>query len=240
MIRRSHLAAMLAVAVSLALALPSDVDACCAAPRPEGPIMVTPSGATVAPGGAIVFYLSSDAVQQDIVLVRDGTTAEVTLSRRELAPGVFALAVPASAAAGLHHVRVTRTAAQRAQGLEPYELATVTIGGTPPVAPLAAPRGHVRLSSSPGRYGSTNRRAAFSFDGAPLVGVGLVFSWQEGGSARANAQWVAPPNEPTMVAEGHCGIMPYGASVPAPGTEVRVAYVDLAGRLGPWTSLRVE
>jgi len=202
--------------------------------------MVTPSGATVAPGGAIVFYLSSDAVQHEIVLVRDGTTAEVTLSRRELVPGVFALAVPASAAAGLHHVRVTRTAAQRAQGLEPYELATLTVGGAPPASALAAPRGHVRLSSSPGRYGSTNRRASFIFEGAPPVGVGVVFSWQEGGSPRANAQWVAPPNEPMMVAEGRCGIMPYGASVPASGTEVRVAYVDLAGRLGPWTSLRVE
>jgi len=237
---RSHLAPMLAVAVSLVLALPSDGAACCMAPRPEAPIMVTPSGATVAPGGAIVMYLSSDAVAETIVLVREGTSAEVTLSRRELAPGVFALALPSSTAAGLHHVLVTRTPAQHAQGLRSYEVASLTVGGPLPTAALSAPRGHVRLASSPGRRGGTSRRAAFFFDGTPPSGVGLVFSWTEGASARAYVQWVAPPNEPTMVAEGHCGIMPYGAAIPAPGTEVRVAYVDLAGRLGPWASLRVE
>lgn len=235
----SRLALVLVTTWSLVLAVPSDGAACCAAPQPEGPRLVTPSGATVAPGGAIVMYLSRDAVQQRIALVRDGTSTELVPARRELAPHVFALDVPSDTPPGLHDVRVTPTDAQRARGRAAYETGTLTIGGAISAAPLPAPRGHLRLGSSRGRWGPS-RSVAFVFDGAPPAGAGIVFSWTDASGPHGNASWISPATQPAMVAEGHCGITPFGTSVPVVGTDVRIAYVDLAGRLGPWASFRVE
>jgi hypothetical protein len=198
-------------------------------------MLVTRMGSRVPAGGSILLYLSIDAAHDRIVLARAGDTNELELERAELAPHVFALRVPPSTAGGTYEVRVHR-AAPRGQSA-PWTPGTIDASGAAPTATLEAPRGHFTSTSGPGRWAPT-RSISFVLDG-PAPEAAVVFSWTQGRAAQGNARWISN-GAAELMASGHCGMSPFGATFPPGGTPIRVAFVDARGALGPWATVPVE
>lgn len=227
------------VAVALALLAWSErVDARCVMSRPEAPVLVTPTGSQVPPGGVVVLYLSADAEAYRYALVPDGTQTRIPLTRRALSPRVYALEIPASAAAGPHTIEASRP--DRGSG-GPYSVGAIVVGGALPTRSLPAPRGRLTLRESTSERRGTSRSIELSL-ASPPSDVAIVMRWAggEGAAGSGNARWVIAGEEISMVHSGRCGTGPFGASVPGAGARVEVAYVDARGVLGPWASLVVE
>jgi len=250
---RTHLVSILGLLAALLAADARRVEACCAAPQPEAPAMITPDGSTVAPGTAFVMYLSSWAEQQSIQLVAEPASSTapangprpivpppppIELTRTLLAPHVYALQVPAGAPLGPRVVLVTPSREELARGAPAYAVGHVTLGTAPATTPLPAPRGRIRVAISPRR--GRSRRAELHLDTPAPSGTGVVFAWGAPGREVGNASWIQAGQLPAMVSERRCGIYPHGSDMPASGTAVRVAFVDARGRLGPWAPLSVE
>ncbi len=251
---RTHLVSMLGLLAVLLAADARRAEACCAAPQPEPPAMVTPDGSTIAPGTAFVMYLSSRAEQQSIQLVAEPASSTapsngprpivpppppIELTRTLLAPHVYALEVPAGAPFGPRVVQVTPSREELARGASAYAVARVTLGTAPATTRLPAPRGRIRVATSASFRGQS-RRAELHLDTPAPSGTGVIFAWGAPGHELGAAGWVQAGQLPVMVSEGRCGIYPHGTDIPGSGTAVRVAFVDARGRLGPWATLPVE
>lgn len=250
---RLALVVMLAVGGALdASTAARPAQACCAAPRAEGPRMVTPDGSTVGAGEGFVMYLSSWAQTTTITLVAEPAGAApggpgqpvtppgaVPLGRRALAPHVFLLEVPAGTAPGAYGVWITPAPGDTSHGSQASRAARITIGTPPSTSALGPPSGTIQLVSTPGMRGAS-RRVELQLAGSPPPGVGVVFEWSDARGPHGNAQWLEPGRAPALAGEGRCGGYPFGVDLPPSGTAVRVAFVDGHGRLGPWATLTVR
>ncbi|MBX7197514.1 MAG: hypothetical protein K1X94_36045 [Sandaracinaceae bacterium] len=216
------------------LALSREGHASCVAPQPEAALLTTPTGATVPAGGSLLMYLSDTAMHTGIGLEPEGGGAAVSLARRELAPHVFALFVPAQTPAGRYAV-VARAAGRQQQA--PWTAGQITVGGTLVTRTLPTPSGRLELRSSPGRW-APNQSVVLALSTPAPPDVGVVFRWTDAGTTFGSARWVGA-EELSPVASGHCGTYPFGTRVPTAGTTFEVAYVDAQGVLGPWASLTV-
>lgn len=227
---------LLALALSaLALTIPTEGRATCAAPRAEPPLLVTPTGSTVPAGGVVLVYLSTDAEAYQFVLVAQGTQTRVPMTRRAITSRLYALEVPAATSPGTHAIEARRP--DRGSG-GPYSPGAIVVGGALPSASLAAPRGRIVVRETPGRW-SPNQSASLVLQGPVPSEAAVVFRWTDASGEHGNARWLVAGEDAVMVASGHCGTYPFGTTVPSAGQRVEVAFVDARGTLGPVTTLAV-
>jgi hypothetical protein len=235
-------------AVSSGSLTPSPTEACCAAPRPEWPFVVTPDGTTIAAGDGFVMYLSSEGEQATITLVAEtpsgaasntpAAPAAVQLGRRALAPHVWVMEVPSSVRPGPYAVWSSPSPAEVARGVQAHRIAGLIIGTPPATTPLPAPAGHVSIMGSGGRGSGPSAQLVLTTPAPSDVGV--VFEWTGRRGTHGSARWIHAGNPVAVMSQGRCGIAPFGAELPAAGTSIRAAFVDVRGHLGPWATLVVR
>jgi hypothetical protein len=227
---------MLAAAVRSA-----PVESACAAPRPEAPRLLQRESLAVAPGHAVVLYLSSAARRRSFVLQPTEGRAgpSVPLVMEPITPNVFRARIPSQVQSGSYEV-ASRTGPGRAT-----LVGRITVGtGGAAVAPgpvagrfLASDEGRVLnpiVASVDSRRGSELR---FALASRALQDVVVVFRWRLGGSERSNAVWVTGERALQVAMVGRCANFPHDAGgVPPAGTRVEVAQVGADGAPGPWTA----
>jgi hypothetical protein len=220
-----------ALALLLAAASPERAVATCAAPQPEHAVMVTPSLTQIPPGGGLVIR-GSQLVAHDVTLTGPAT---LTLAGTEIAPNVLRFVLPGTIAPGRYDIAASyRGTPASIGGIE------VTASAPALPAPSAAPTGAITHTESRGRW-SPNHSVTLTLASPSPRGIAVVFDWTMSGAHFGSVAWVnAQTREAELGGSGHCGGYPFGATLPTRGTQVRAAFVDERGQMGPWGTLTVR
>ena len=167
------------------------VESACVAPRPEEPRLLQRASLAVAPGQAVVLYLSSAARRSSFVLQPSEGRAgpSVPLVMEPITPNVFRARIPPQVQSGGYEV-AARTGPGPATWVGRITVATGGAAVAPgPVAGrfLARDEGRVVnpiVSSVDSRRGSELR---FALASRAQLDVVVVFRWRPCGRERSNA-----------------------------------------------------
>lgn len=221
----------LTLALALALAFPGHAAATCAAPQPEHAQMVTPSLTQLPPGSGFVLR-GSQLVSPDVTLTGPSTVA---LTGTEIAPHVLRFVLPPTIAPGRYEIAATYGRTSGAVGSIEVSASAAAL-----LAPAAAPTGMIARTQSPGRW-TPNDSVTLTLAAPTAHGVAIVFDWTVSGTRFGSVAWVnAQSRDATLGGTGHCGGYPFGATLPAHGDQVRAAFIDERGQMGPWATLTVR
>ena len=220
----------IALILVLLLALPSALEADCATARLElGAAIAT--GTRLPIGAPIVAIPENDwNVPQARVARELVGPRRIALTERQIAPDVTALVPSSPPPPGVYQVVGLR------------EALSVEYTATQMPAALAAPELRSASFASLGfdrhageRFAATAALASMAPSGAVLV---LARWWSSGRQAGASFARVTAGSATQTIfqsAEG-CGELPGTVVAPVPGASVDVAWVDVVGRVSPWSA----
>lgn len=208
-------------ALLLALALPSQADAECAAPRQRPKVLN--DGADFARLVVATELVASgndegEALQPTWVWKAGKTSAKPVVT--EPAPGLVVYALPDGVNAGqLFDGKTTRARVKRRTTKIPRPL-------EPPAVKT------IQRTQTPLRRGTTDTHTVVTLAGAPAAeAVALIVS-DEAGKARSFGLVDADTTTITVYSQRRCSVVPKGTVDSQAGEKVRVSYIDKLGRVG--------